>query len=82
VSISFRPLSPVIGAEAIGFDPRNFTDEERDALQQAWYRNLVILIRGPILSDDEFVAFMADRKCAPAQPAVDASGGDDYLQYS
>jgi taurine dioxygenase len=56
---SIRPLSASIGAEAVGFDPRNFTDEDRDALQQAWYKHLVMLIRGPVLSDDEFVAFMS-----------------------
>ena len=57
---SIRPLSPAIGAEAVGFDPRNFTDADRDALQQAWYQHLVMLIRSPrVLSDDEFVAFMS-----------------------
>ena len=60
MTLSFRPLSPVIGAEAVGFDPRNFSDAERDELQQAWYRHLVMLVRAaPILSDDEFVAFMS-----------------------
>lgn len=57
---SIRPLSSVIGAEAVGFDPRDFTDADRDALQQAWYQHLVILIRSPkVLSDDEFVTFMS-----------------------
>jgi taurine dioxygenase len=59
VSLTIRPLSSAIGAEAIGFDPRNFTDAERDALQQAWYQHLVMLIRTPVLDDDEFVAFMS-----------------------
>ena len=60
MTLSFRPLSPVIGAEAVGFDPRNFSHAERDELQQAWYRHLVMLVRAaPILSDDEFVAFMS-----------------------
>ena len=58
MTVTFKPLSPVLGAEAVGFDPRNFSDAERDALQQAWYRHLVMLIRTPVLSDDEFVAFM------------------------
>ena len=60
MTLSFRPLSPDIGAEAVGFDPRNFSHAERDELQQAWYRHLVMLVRAtPVLSDDEFVAFMA-----------------------
>ena len=60
MTLSFRPLSPVIGAEAVDFDPRNFSHAERDELQQAWYRHLVMLVRAtPVLSDDEFVAFMA-----------------------
>lgn len=60
MAITFRPLSPAIGAEAVGFDPRNFSDAERDAFNQAWYQHLVMLIRCPkVLSDDEFVAFMA-----------------------
>lgn len=57
---SIRPLSSVIGAEAVGFDPRDFTDADRDALQQAWYQHLVMLIRSPkVLSDNEFVTFMS-----------------------
>ena len=57
---TIRPLSSAIGAEAVGFDPRHFSDAERDELQQAWYQHLVMLIRVPeVLSDDEFVAFMA-----------------------
>ena len=60
MTLSFRPLSAVIGAEAVGFDPRDFTDADRDALQQAWYKHLVMLVRAaPVLSDDEFVAFMS-----------------------
>lgn len=59
MTFSIRPLSFAIGAEAIGFDPRNFTDADRDALQQAWNQHLVMLIRIPVLSDDEFVAFMS-----------------------
>ena len=56
---TLRPLSPAIGAEAVGFDPRHFTDADRDALKQAWLDNLVMLIRTPVLSDDEFVDFMS-----------------------
>lgn len=60
MALIFRPLSAVIGAEAVGFDPRNFSDADRDAFNQAWYQHLVMLIRCPqVLSDDEFVAFMA-----------------------
>ena len=60
MAFTIRPLSSAIGAEAVGFDPRNFTDADRDALQQAWYQHLVILVRAkPVLSDDEFVAFMS-----------------------
>lgn len=61
MSFSIRPLSSAIGAEAVGFDPRNFTDADRDALQQAWLEHLVLLIRvpKPVLTDDEFVAFMS-----------------------
>ncbi len=60
MAFSIRLLSSAIGAEAVGFDPRNFTDADRDAFQQAWYQHLVMLIRCPkVLSDDEFVAFMS-----------------------
>ena len=60
MAFTIRPLSSAIGAEAVGFDPRNFTDADRDALQQAWYQHLVMLVRAtPVLSDDEFVAFMS-----------------------
>ena len=60
MSLSFRPLSSALGAEAVGFDPRNFTDAERDVFQQAWLQHLVMLIRTPkVLTDDEFVALMS-----------------------
>lgn len=60
MAFTIRPLSSAIGAEAVGFDPRNFSDADRDALQQAWYQHLVMLVRAtPVLSDDEFVAFMS-----------------------
>jgi len=59
VSFTIRELSPAIGAEAVGFDPCNFSGEDCAAFLQAWHRHLVMLIRGPVLSDDEFVAFMS-----------------------
>ena len=60
MTLSFRPLSPVIGAEAVGFDPRQFSDDERDQFKAAWLQHLVMLIRTPnALSDDEFVALMS-----------------------
>ncbi len=60
MTLSFRPLSPVIGAEAVGFDPRQFSDDERDQFKAAWLQHLVMLIRTPnVLSDDEFVALMS-----------------------
>lgn len=59
MGISIRPLSPAIGAEAVGLDPRNFTAADCDAFNRAWLEHLVMLIRGPVLTDDEFVAFMS-----------------------
>jgi taurine dioxygenase len=61
VSFTIRPLSSAIGAEAVGFDPRNFTDADRDAFREAWLKHLVMLIRvpSPVLTDDEFVALMS-----------------------
>lgn len=61
MSFTIRPLSSAIGAEAVGFDPRNFTDADRDAFREAWLKHLVMLIRVPggVLSDDEFVALMS-----------------------
>lgn len=59
MSFTIKELSPAIGAQAVGFDPRDFSDEDCAAFKQAWYQHLVMLIRGPVLSDDEFVAFMS-----------------------
>lgn len=59
MTISVRRLSPAIGAEVAGFNPRSFSDADRDALQQAWYEHLVLLIRTDVLTDDEFVAFVS-----------------------
>lgn len=79
MAFTIRPLSSAIGAEAVGFDPRNFTDADRDALQQAWYQHLVMLVRAtPVLSDDEFVAFMSSmgqienaRKLSPLSSRIE-----------
>ena len=38
MAFTIQPLSSAIGAEAVGFDPRNFTDADRDALQQSKVR--------------------------------------------
>ena len=52
------PLSEVVGVEVRGFDPRQpVKGPDLDALLDAWRDNLVLLIRGYPLSDEELIAF-------------------------
>ena len=52
------PLSEVVGVEVRGFDPRQpVKGPDLDALLDAWRDNLVLLIRGYLLSDEELIAF-------------------------
>ena len=53
-----RPLSPALGAELIGLDlSAPMSDAVFENVQDAWHRNLVILLRDQHLTEDEQVRF-------------------------
>ena len=53
-----RPLSPQLGAEILGFDVGRPLDEAtRQAVRDIWHKNLIVLIRGQALDEDQQVAF-------------------------
>jgi taurine dioxygenase len=66
-AFAVRPLSPAIGAEIINVDLRNEIDDTlAQQLLDTWHQNLVILLRGQELSEDDQVRF-AERFGPPAK---------------
>jgi taurine dioxygenase len=60
MTIAITPLSPALGAEVSGVNPQNVSVAEAAALLEAWLQYHVLVLRGgPLLSDDELVAFGA-----------------------
>ena len=57
MAVTVRPVTDAVGAEILGVDLRNFSDEEFAAIERAWYAHSMILLRGQQLSDDHLLAF-------------------------
>ena len=56
--LQFVPLGEAAGVEVRGIDPREpVTGPDLETLLSAWRDNLVLLIRGMALSDEELIAF-------------------------
>ena len=59
-ALALRPLSAALGAEIIGIDLRQeIGDDVFAQIRDAWYQNLVILLRDQKLSEEEQVRFAA-----------------------
>ena len=57
-TFALRPLSPALGVEIIGVDLSEEIDDYTFAqIRDAWHRNLVILLRGQELSEEDQVRF-------------------------
>lgn len=57
-SVAIRPLSPALGAEIVGVDlGRDIDDDTFAQIQDAWHQNLVILLRGQKLREEDQVRF-------------------------
>jgi taurine dioxygenase len=55
---ALRPLSPALGAEIVGVDlSEEIEDHIFEQIRDAWHRNLVILLRGQELSEEDQVRF-------------------------
>jgi taurine dioxygenase len=57
-TFALRPLSPALGAEIVGVDlSEEIEDHIFEQIRDAWHRNLVILLRGQELSEEDQVRF-------------------------
>ena len=66
-ALTWRPLSPALGAEIIGVDLRRENDERVFAqIREIWHQSLVILLRDQELSEDDEVRF-AEKFGPPAK---------------
>src|SRR5262245_34649615 len=72
LDIQVRPLSPACGAEISGVDlTKPLSEQEVQAIKEAWAKHLVLVFRGQTLSQDDqlrFASYFGDlgsRKKAP-----------------
>jgi taurine dioxygenase len=57
-ALGVRPLSPALGAEILGIDLRDDIDARVFAqIRDAWHQNLVIVLRGQNMSEEDQVRF-------------------------
>ncbi len=58
MALQLVPLGEAVGIEVRGIDPRQpVTGPDLETLLSAWRDNLVLLIRGTVLADQELIAF-------------------------
>lgn len=57
MSLRFTPLSPALGAEVHGLDVRNLSAATAQELYQAWLEHHVLVVRGPVISEEELIEF-------------------------
>ena len=57
MSVTVRPVTSAVGAEILGVDLRNLSEQDFKTIEQAWYAHSMILMRGQQLSDDDLLAF-------------------------
>jgi taurine dioxygenase len=55
--VTTRPLSAALGVEVQGADLRELHPGQKEQILDAWHENLVVLIRGQALSEEDQVAF-------------------------
>ena len=66
-ALTWRPLSPALGAEILGVDLRRENDDRVFAeIREIWHQSLVILLRDQELSEDDEVRF-AEKFGPPAK---------------
>jgi taurine dioxygenase len=57
MAVTVRPVSEAVGAEISGVDLRSLSDQDFAAIERAWTRHSMILLRGQQLGDDDLLAF-------------------------
>src|SRR6184192_4129401 len=57
MTVAVRPLTEAVGAEILGIDLRRLSDADFAAVERAWHKHSVILVREQKLGDDDLLAF-------------------------
>ncbi len=57
MTLTFTPLGPALGARVTGLDATNIEPEQAQALYENWLKYHVLVVSGPILSEDQLVKF-------------------------
>jgi taurine dioxygenase len=57
MAVTVRPVTEAVGAEISGVDLRSLSDQDFAAIERAWTRHSMILLRGQQLADDDLLAF-------------------------
>ena len=57
MSLQFIPLGDALGAEVRGLDPRHITPEIAKELYRVWLCHHVLVIHGPVISEEELIEF-------------------------
>jgi taurine dioxygenase len=57
MAVTVRPVTEAVGAEISGVDLRSLNDQDFAAIERAWTRHSMILLRGQQLRDDDLLAF-------------------------
>lgn len=57
MALTVTPLGPALGAQVAGLDFNNFGPEEAQQLRQAWLKYHVLVLHGPVISEDQLVKF-------------------------
>lgn len=56
-SVDIRPVSHAVGAEILGVDVSDCSDEAFDSIRSAWQKFSAILVRAQSLTDDDLIRF-------------------------
>lgn len=73
MTLTVHPIHPAVGAEIRGVDVACLSDEEFGAIEDAWLRHAMILVRGQSLTDDDLVGF-SERLGELDPPPVNENG--------
>jgi taurine dioxygenase len=57
MAITLSPLTDAIGAEVKGLDVGNIGKEDAKAVYEAWLKHHVLVVRGPIVSEEALIEF-------------------------
>lgn len=73
MTLTVHPIHPAVGAEIRGVDVSGLSDEEFGAIEDAWHRHAMVLVRGQGLTDDDLIGF-SERLGELDPPPVNENG--------